>query len=77
MLAETWDVPEDSVDWKKNPIVMSYTNYAGPDGKGTPPSYYDLLLKAKNDPKYQLTEEANNNARDSATSFGRAFGFGV
>lgn len=77
MLAKTWQVPEENVDWKTNPIVMSYTNYAGPDGKGTPPSYYDLLLKAKNDPKYQLTEEANNNARDSATSFSRAFGFGV
>jgi hypothetical protein len=77
MLAKTWQVPEENVDWKTNPIVMSYTNYAGPDGKGKPPSYYDLLLKAKNDPKYQLTEEANNNARDSATSFARAFGFGV
>jgi hypothetical protein len=77
MLAKTWQIPETNVDWKTNPIVMSYTNYAGPDGKGKPPSYYDLLLKAKNDPKYQLTEEANNNARDSATSFARAFGFGV
>jgi hypothetical protein len=77
MLAKTWQVPEENVDWKTNPIVMSYTNYAGPDGKGKPPSYYDLLLKAKNDPKYQLTEEANNNARDSAISYGRAFGFGV
>lgn len=76
MLAKTWEVEEDKVDMD-NPLVMSYMNYAGPDGKGVPPSRYDLLLKAKNDPKYQLTEEANNNARDSATSFARAFGFGV
>ena len=76
MLAKTWEVPEEDVTMD-NPLVMSYTNYAGADGKGVPPSRYDLLLKAKNDPKYQLTEEANNNARDSATSFGRAFGFGV
>jgi hypothetical protein len=77
MLAKTWQMEEKDIDWKVNPIVMSYTNFAGADGKGTPPSYYDLLLKAKNDPKYQLTEEANNNARDSATEFARAFGFGV
>ena len=76
MLAKTWEIPEEDVTLD-NPLVMSYTNYAGADGKGTPPSRYDLLLKAKNDPKYQLTEEANNAARDSATSFGRAFGFGV
>lgn len=76
MLAKTWEIPEEDVTMD-NPLVMSYTNYAGADGKGVPPSRYDLLLKAKNDPKYQLTEEANNNARDSATSFGRAFGFGV
>jgi len=76
MLAKTWEIPEEDVTMD-NPLVMSYTNYAGADGKGVAPSRYDLLLKAKNDPKYQLTEEANNNARDSATSFGRAFGFGV
>lgn len=76
MLAKTWEIPEEDVTMD-NPLVMSYMNYAGPDGKGTAPSRYDLLLKAKNDPKYQLTEEANNNARDSATSFARAFGFGV
>jgi hypothetical protein len=77
MLAKTWAIPEEDIDWKSNPIVTSYTHFAGADGKGTPPSYYDLLLKAKNDPKYQLTEEANNNARDSATEFARAFGFGL
>lgn len=76
MLAKTWEIPEEDVTMD-NPLVMSYTNYAGSDGKGIAPSRYDLLLKAKNDPKYQLTEEANNAARDSATSFGRAFGFGV
>ena len=76
MLAKVWEIPEEDVTMD-NPLVMSYTNYAGPDGKGIAPSRYDLLLKAKNDPKYQLTEEANNSARDSATSFARAFGFGV
>jgi hypothetical protein len=77
MLAKTWDMPEANIDWKTNPLVMSYTNYAGPDGKGTPPSYYDLLLKAKKDPKYQLTQQANEDARDAATGLARAFGFGV
>jgi len=77
MLAKTWEMPEENVNWKTNPIVMSYTNFAGPDGKGTPPSYYDLLLKAKKDPKYQLTQQANEDARDAATGLARAFGFGV
>jgi hypothetical protein len=56
---------------------MSYLRPGGADGKGVAPSYYDLLLKAKNDPKYDLTREANENARDAATSLGRALGYGV
>jgi len=77
MLAKTWEMPEANINWKTNPLVMSYTNYAGPDGKGTPPSYYDLLLRAKKDPKYQATQQANEDARDAATGLARAFGFGV
>lgn len=76
MLAKTWQ--KDPKDIKMdNPYVMSYLNYAGPDGKGKQPSYYDLLLKAKNDPQYELTEEANESARDAAVGLARAFGFGV
>lgn len=76
MLAKTWqkDPKEIAMD---NPYVMSYLNYAGPDGKGKQPSYYDLLLKAKNDPQYELTEKANEDARDAAVGLARAFGFGV
>jgi hypothetical protein len=76
MLAKTWqkDPKEIKMD---NPYVMSYLNYAGPDGKGKQPSYYDLLLKAKNDPQYELTEQANEDARDAAVGLARAFGFGV
>jgi hypothetical protein len=76
MLAKTWqkDPKEIQMD---NPFVMSYLNYAGPDGKGKQPSYYDLLLKAKNDPQYELTEKANEDARDAAVGLARAFGFGV
>jgi hypothetical protein len=76
MLAKTWqkDPKEIKMD---NPYVMSYLNYAGPDGKGKQPSYYDLLLKAKNDPQYELTEKANEDARDAAVGLARAFGFGV
>ena len=76
MLAKTWQMDPKTVKMD-NPYVMSYLNYAGPDGKGQQPSYYDLLLKAKNDPKYDLTEQANNDARDAATGLARAFGFGV
>jgi phosphopantetheinyl transferase (holo-ACP synthase) len=76
MLAKTWqkDPKEIAMD---NPYVMSYLNYAGPDGKGKQPSYYDLLLKAKNDPQYELTEKANEDARDAATGLLRAMGAGL
>jgi hypothetical protein len=76
MLAKTWQMDPKSVKMD-NPYVMSYLNYAGPDGKGQQPSYYDLLLKAKNDPKYDLTEQANTDARDAAVGLSRAMGFGI
>lgn len=76
MLAKTWEVDEEEVSLD-NPLVMSYMHYAGADGKGQQPSRYDLLLKAKADPKYQKTQEANENARSAATGLARAFGFGV
>lgn len=76
MLAKTWQVDPKTIKMD-NPYVMSYLNYAGPDGKGQQPSYYDLVLKAKNDPKYDLTQEANENARDAAVELSRALGFGV
>ena len=76
LLAKTWEMEEDDISID-NPIVSSYMNYAGPDGKGQPPSRYDLLLKAKSDAKYQSTQEANENARDAAVGLARAFGFGV
>lgn len=60
-----------------HPVVRAYTDYAGADGKGTPPSRYQLKLMAKQLPAYKETEQANNEARDSATSLGRALGFGV
>jgi hypothetical protein len=76
MLAKTWEVDEGTIGLD-NPLVMSYLRPGGADGKGVAPSYYDLLLKAKNDPKYDLTKEANENARDAASSLGRALGYGV
>jgi phosphopantetheine adenylyltransferase len=75
LLAKTWQKTEKEV--QNHPLVKSWINYPGPDGKGKQPSYYDLLLKAKNDPQYELTEEANDNARDAAVGLARAFGFGV
>jgi hypothetical protein len=76
MLAKTWQMDPKTIKMD-NPYVMSYLNYAGPDGKGQQPSYYDLLLKAKNDPKYDFTEQANTDARDAAVGLSRAMGFGV
>jgi hypothetical protein len=76
LLAKTWQKAPQDIKMD-NPYVMSYLNYAGPDGKGKQPSYYDLLLKAKNDPQYELTEEANENARDAAVGLLRAMGAGL
>ncbi len=76
MLAKTWQVDKKTINMD-NPYVTKWLRYAGPDGKGVQPSYNDLLIQAKNDPKYELTTEANENARDSATSLARAMGFGV
>lgn len=76
MLAKTWEVEEDSIGFD-NPIVVSYLKPGGADGKGVAPSYYDLLLKAKSDPRYQFTQQANNEARDGASSLGNALGFGL
>jgi hypothetical protein len=76
MLAKTWEMEDKDISLD-NPLVMSYMNYAGADGKGQQPSRYELLMKAKADPKYQKTQEANENARDAAVGLARAFGFGV
>lgn len=76
MLAKTWEMEDKDISLD-NPLVMSYMNYAGADGKGQQPSRYELLIKAKSDPKYQKTQEANENARDAAVGLARAFGFGV
>lgn len=76
MLAKTWEVDEGTIGLD-NPLVMSYLRPGGADGKGVVPSYYDLLLKAKADPKYQTTQQANNEARDGATSLAQSLGFGL
>jgi len=76
MVAKTLEVDPKTIKMD-NPIVLAYTRSAGADGKGTPPSYYDLLLKTKQLPEYQKTQQANNEARDSASSLGRALGYGL
>ena len=76
LLAKTWEMEDKDISID-DPIVSSYMNYAGPDGKGQPPSRADLLRKAKQHRKYEETTEANENARDAAVGLARAFGFGV
>lgn len=60
-----------------HPVVRAFLDYAGPDGKGTPPSRYQLKLMAKKLPAYKETEQANVEARNSAESLGKALGFGI
>lgn len=76
LIAKTWEVDDKDVSID-DPIVSSYLNYAGPDGKGQPPSRTDLIRMAKKHSKYEETTEANDNARDAAVGLARAFGFGV
>lgn len=76
MVAETLGVDPKSIKMN-HPIVLAYTRSAGADGKGPAPSYYDLLLKTKQLPEYQLSPQANNEARDGATSLANALGFGL
>jgi hypothetical protein len=76
IVAQVLEIDKKSVKLD-HPVVRAYTDYAGPDGKGTPPSRYQLKLMAKKLPAYKETEQANVEARDSAESFGKALGFGI
>lgn len=76
IVAQVLEIDKKSVKLD-HPVVRAYTDYAGADGKGVPPSRYQLKLMAKKLPEYKETEQANNEARDGATSLGRALGFGV
>jgi len=76
MVAKTLEVDPGTINMD-HPVVLAYTRSAGADGKGVAPSYYDLLLKTKQLPEYQKTQQANNEARDSATSLAKALGFGL
>lgn len=76
MLAKTWEIDPKEIK-NDNPLVMSYMNYAGADGKGKQPSRYDLLLKAKQDPKYQYTQQANFDASAAAAEFARIMKTGL
>lgn len=76
MVAKTLEVDPKTIKMN-HPIVLAYTRAAGADGKGAAPSYYDLLLKTKQLPEYQQTQQANNEARDGATSLAQSLGFGL
>jgi hypothetical protein len=69
-------MPAGTVDMNQS-IVLEWLRPGGADGKSTPLTYAELLRKAKNDPKWQMTTEANELARDSATAWGRAMGSGI
>ena len=76
MVADTLELDRKTVKMN-HPVVLAYTRSAGADGKGVAPSYYDLLLKTKQLPDYQKTKQANDEARDGATSLAKSLGFGL
>jgi len=76
MVAKTLEVDPKTIGMT-HPVVLAYTRAGGADGKQPQPSYYDLLLKTKSLPEYQATQQANNEARDGATSLANALGYGL
>ena len=76
MLAKEWEMDPSAIGFD-DPIVTEYLRPGGADGKAPAATYTELLRKAQNSPKWQTTTKANELARDSATSWGRAFGYGV
>lgn len=76
VLADTWEMDKKEIKFT-NPLVMKWMNGFTADGKANQMTKYDIILAAKRDPKYQFTKAANNDARDSATAFGSALGYGV
>jgi hypothetical protein len=76
MLAKTWEVDPKTIGLN-NSLVAQWLRPGGADGKGEQPSYYDMLMKAKNDPLYEGTTEAVDNARGAATALSSMLGFGV
>lgn len=76
MLAKEWEMDPGTIGFDE-PIVAEYLRPGGADGKAAPATYTELLRKAQNSPRWQTTTKANELARDSATAWGRAFGFGV
>ena len=76
MLAKTWQVDAKSIGMD-NQYVTQWLRPGGADGKGEQPSYHDMLMKAKNDSKYDASTEAIENARGAATSLSSMLGFGV
>jgi len=76
MLAKEWEVDPGTIGFDE-PIVAEYLRPGGADGKAAPATYTELLRKAQNSPKWQTTTKANELARDSAISWGRAMGGGI
>lgn len=66
MLADTWEVAEDTIKLN-SPIISQWLRPGGSDGKQPQMSYYDAYQKALNDPKRELTKQANEDARGAAT----------
>jgi hypothetical protein len=76
MLAKEWEIDPGAIGFDE-PIVAEYLRPGGADGKAAPATYTELLRKAQNSPKWQTTTKANELARDSAVSWGRAMGAGI
>lgn len=60
-----------------NPYLDKALRPDGVAGKLPAMSIPDFLVFLKNTPEYDNTTQANFDARDAATAFGRAWGFGV
>lgn len=75
-IATAWEVEPDSIDLN-DPFVDKLVRPDGVVGKMPPATVGQASLAAMNDKRFDGTLKAIDNARDSATSFARALGWGI
>ena len=75
-VADAWEVDPESLDLN-DPFIDKLIRPDGVVGKVPPASVGEAAMAAMNDKRFDGTLKAIDNARDSATSFARALGWGI
>lgn len=75
-IADAWEVDPESLDLN-DPFIDKLIRPDGVVGKVPPASVGEAAMAAMNDKRFDGTLKAIDNARDSATAFSRALGWGI